>query len=130
MTILLNLVNSLIYLLQHIDETVALQKQRILPDNKAITHNVKKQRCVRNIHESRRRLFSSASGNGYSVCALSQNFYSAKAERIRCLLLLTLCYFVPRLTLPVAVKNKTHIAAVWFAILVLDHAIGAIQTLR
>ena len=51
-------------------------------DNNTITHNVKKQRFVRNIHESCRWRSSTASGNGDSVCACSQNCYSAKAERI------------------------------------------------
>ena len=37
--------------------------------NNTITHNMEKQRFMHNIHESRRRLSSTAPGYGDSVCA-------------------------------------------------------------
>ena len=51
---------------------------------------------MHNIHESRRRLSSTAAVYGDSVCACSQNCSSAKAERIR---LNGACCFLPRVTL-------------------------------
>ena len=56
---------------------------RKVEDNINIIHNMETRIYMRNIHESRRRLSSSASGNGDSVCACSQNCYSVKAESIR-----------------------------------------------
>ena len=57
---------------------------RKVEENHAIrpTHNMEKRRCMR-IHKSRRRPSSTASGDGDSTCACSQNCYSVKAERIR-----------------------------------------------
>ena len=54
---------------------------RKVEENNTNTHNVEKRKCVRNVHESRRWLSSSASGNGDSICACSQNCQSVKAER-------------------------------------------------
>ena len=69
---------------------------RKVEDNNKITQNVDKRRCLHNIHESRQRLSSTASGYGNSVCACSQNCYSVKAERIR---VNGACYVWPRVTL-------------------------------
>ena len=56
---------------------------RKVENNNNITQNVEKRRFLHNIHESRRRLSSTALVYGDSVCACSQNCYSVKAERIR-----------------------------------------------
>ena len=69
---------------------------RKVENNNKITQNVEKLRFLHNIHESRRRLSSTASVYGDSVCACSQNGYSVKAERIR---VNDAGYFWPRVTL-------------------------------
>ena len=70
---------------------------RKVENNNNITQNVEKRRFLHNIHESRRRFFSTASVYGDSVCACSYNSYSVKAERMR---VNVASYFVPALTLP------------------------------
>ena len=65
---------------------------RKVENNNKITQNVEQRRFMHNIHESRRRLSSTASVHGDSVCACSLNRYSMTAERIR---VNGACYFWP-----------------------------------